>query len=236
MKLENRLKCVKRGATILALSTALGLGAGYCGGSSGGSSGRGDTPTNNAPTVYINNPLDGSTFYRGEDIPLSAYATDPENNISYGGWDPVDGLTPIDGVNKLNGGTYNVQLDSTLGTKTLTAYAVDEEGLQGDTTVNIDILNNPPEAIAERKNVDCDSIVPYDFTRSSDLEDGNTLGNYYVDWGDSHYDNDPDGIIFHTYKFSEGSCGKIFLLKLIVTDLDGDTASDTAFINVSDNQ
>jgi endoglucanase Acf2 len=85
---------------------------------------------NSAPTVSINSPEDGAFFPEGEQITISATASDLDGTVQQVNFYQNDVLIDSD-----NSAPYSVQWTSTAGTYALTATAVDDGGAMGESQV-----------------------------------------------------------------------------------------------------
>ena len=108
----------------------------------GADSGSGDTtdPVNDAPTVSITSPADGSTFDSGATILFEGTASDTEDGdltASLSWTSSIEG--PIG-----TGGSFSTTLSD--GTHTITAQVTDSGGVTANSSISITVGNPPAEA------------------------------------------------------------------------------------------
>lgn len=223
------MRSLKQYLTIGLTALYLGLSSINCGSSSGGSSGGdgGVLPINHAPNITINKPLNNANFYRGQTVDLEAIASDPDTNdsISDSGWDASPAI--FNGQNGLNG-SFNIPLNSSLGSYLLTAYAKDNSNSRGDSDISINVLNNPPVANAG-PNQATPIGVPIFFGGSCNDLDG-TISLYEWDSnGDGIYEYNSTSSPDYGAVYSSNGC---YHPSIMCTDNDGTKNTDSSTIIV----
>ena len=185
------------------------------------------TIVNNAPTVSITNPLNGTSVPSGTDVNFVATANDPEDGDVAGS---ITWSSSIDG-GLGNGGSISVD-DLSVGSHTITALATDGEGANGSDSITVTITNNAPVvSITNPGNGDSRSFgtnISFRAT-ASDTEDGN-LGST-ISWSSSI-----DGAMGtgSPLPFSALSVGT-HTITAAVTDSDGLSGSDTITLTITNN-
>ena len=169
-------------------------------------------PVNQAPTVTITAPLDGSSFDEGTAVTFTGTADDPEDgDIS----SDIEWTSSIDGT--LGGGSSIEVSNLSFGTHTITATATDLGGKSGTDSITVIInkvtTNDPPLAdftfaMARLKAT---------FTDLSTDSDG-TIVSWFWDFGDGRTSNRQNPK--HVYR-SNGT----YEVTLTVTDDGGATGS-----------
>lgn len=99
-------------------------------------------PGPQAPFVNISNPVDGATIQLGNDVIITATATDNDGNIT-------SLVIEVDGSvipsSNTNGNVYEATwTPATTGTYTIEVTATDNENMQTSTSVTVTISNDPP--------------------------------------------------------------------------------------------
>ena len=98
------------------------------------------TPPNREPEVSFSSPANNGTFEVGQEITLSASATDPDSNL-----DRVNFLINGEFFKSVNQRPFTNSFTPTEpGTYRITARAIDKEGLTADTQVTITVNNPTP--------------------------------------------------------------------------------------------
>ncbi len=99
-------------------------------------------PGPQAPIVSISNPADGATLQLGNDVTITATASDNDGSIT-NVVVTLDG-SPISSSNT-NGNTYQATWSpAAIGTYTIEVTATDNDGMTTNVSVNVTISNDPP--------------------------------------------------------------------------------------------
>ncbi len=146
---------------------------------------------NNRPNPpRINEPLEGATFYAGQEIAFRAWATDPEDGYLSG-----NSLVWSSNIDRRLGTDDLLRRALSEGNHTITLTATDRAGLSNSASVRITVRprpagNTPPTVTIVAPgnyyayaDFDCITFV----AESSDLEDGRLRGDSLT-WRDEYHD------------------------------------------------
>ena len=184
-------------------------------------------PTNNAPTVSIANPAEGSTVAGTVTIQISASDEDAAGTLSVQ-WN-LDGGTWQAAAYNSGTGKYEASWNSTTaaeGNHTINAQAADSGGKTGSDSNNVfvDNVNDPPVASF---TFSCAGLT-CNFNGSGSSDPDGTINSYSWNFGDGT----PAGsgaTPSHAYAASG-----TYTVVLTVTDNDGSTDDDSKPVTVSD--
>ena len=175
-------------------------------------------PINQAPTVTITAPPDGSSFDEGTAVTFTGTADDPEDgDIS----SDIEWTSSIDN----NFGTGKSITDTlSAGTHTITATATDQDGKSGSDSITV-IINPFPNDLPVANFSYAITKKEVTFTDYSDDDDG-LISSWSWDFGDGKTSNVQNPV--HRYnKF------KTYTVTLTVTDNDGGTDSESELVTVT---
>ncbi len=202
---------------------------------------------NQAPTVVINSPADGSTFNIPGTIPISATAADSDGTVTHFRITAV-GNNRSTTVGESNNGILNLNWSPTApGPYTLWATATDNGGFQTSTSVEITVTNNTPITISGRivdrnstgiegvalelKNFPETSVVATATTDAAGnflIENVPSFGNYVLRASKLNYTFAPQKWTLINVSANETGADFTGTLQLARSEFDGDGASDLA--------
>jgi hypothetical protein len=186
---------------------------------------------NQAPTVAITSPADGTQVLLGAEVTLVGSAIDTEDGALGGG--DVTWVSSLDG--QLGTGTQLTTSSLSQGTHTITFSAEDSRGLEGSIGIELEVLANglPAVTIDQPANganfLDTDAIT---FSGSAtDDEDGALSGTSLV-WNSSLDGEFATGEVPAALTLSAGT----HLITLTATDAQGQQGSNSVSITVESTQ
>ena len=152
-------------------------------------------------------------------------STDDRNTIVSYSWDFGDGL----GTSSETNPVYEFQ---TPGVYTVTLIVTDAEGLTGQTTVDITVLepNQAPVAVAEADITSGDAPLTVAFTGENSTDDRNSIVSYSWDFGDGV------GTSTETNPVYEFQTPGVYTVVLTVTDVEGLSGSAQIDITVGNDE
>ncbi|MDJ0906252.1 MAG: FG-GAP-like repeat-containing protein [Woeseiaceae bacterium] len=191
------------------------------------------TINNNAPTVTITNPSNGSNFNSGASINFVAAATDVEDDDATL-TDQIAWSSNVDGALGTSGSLPINTLS--IGVHTITASVTDSNSGSDSDTITVTIANNPPTvtilAPGNGSSFDFGELINF-AASATDVEDDNTALTNQITWLSNIDGALPAGAngATSTDTLSIGT----HTITASVTDSDGGPGSDSITITIANN-
>lgn len=202
---------------------------------------------NEAPSVVINSPADGSTFNLPGPIALSASATDVDGTIRHLRF-TASGNSMSVSIGESNNGILNVNWSPTMpGAYTLHATATDNGGFQTTSSINISVTNNTPLSISgrivDRNSIGIDGVTlelrnsnettliataTTDGTGNFVVPNVTSFSSYVLRASKLNYTFAPQKRIYFNISASQSNADYTGTLQLQPSEFDGDGISDLA--------